>query len=80
MENKVIARAWVLEHGKDCDGCSTRGRVFTFSALEHAKECAYHESEWSDGMTYHVTEKWSNVVDYCNNHELNADNYIYQID
>lgn len=79
----TIARAWVLEHGRDCDGTCTRGKVNACGNLLDAQACQWDQNESSDGNTYHMTEKWSDVVDYCENYFMDYDrfamvNYIPQ--
>lgn len=77
MSNLKIARAWVLESGRDCDGAHTRGKVICCKSLYDANTAQAEASEWSDGMTYQLTEKWSEVVEYCMEYERDPANYIY---
>lgn len=60
---KLIARAWVLAHGKDCDGYN-RGSLSAYSTLSEANKSAEESAYWSDGLMYYVTEKWTEVVEY----------------
>lgn len=71
----TIARAWVLEYGRDCDGVSTRGDVAACGNLLDAEICHTDRDKWSDGNYYKVTEKWSDVVDYCNNYFMDYDDF-----
>ena len=74
MENS--RKFWVLEHGKDCDGFYTRGFVRAFTTYEEA--CLKHESscEFSDGMQYQLTDSVDEVMEYCNEYELNLADYL----
>ena len=69
----TIARVWVLEDGRDCDGCYTRGMVKACGNLLDADICLNDCNDSSDGNIYKITEKWSDVVDYCNNHCMDYD-------
>lgn len=71
----TIARAWVLENGRDCDGTCTRGRVKSCGNLLDATACQWECNEGSDGNTYELTEKWSDVVDYCDNYFMDYDRF-----
>lgn len=71
----TIARVWVLEYGRDCDGVSTRGQVMACGNLLDADVCHTNLDSWSDGNYYKVTEKWSEVVDYCNNYFMDYDDF-----
>lgn len=77
MDNKkVIAHAWVLGYGYDCDGVeSTYIRAFRNEneAVDRAKELINS----GDGEGYHSTEKWSEVVAYCESVNKNPENYMY---
>ena len=69
------ANYWVIETGSDCDGVYTRGRVWAFETQDEAYEYSDKQHEWSDGMKYPVLALFSSVVDYCNDHNLNPENY-----
>jgi len=71
----TIARVWVLEGGRDCDGCYTRGMVKACGNLLDAEVCLNDYNNWSDGNTYKLTEKWSDVIDYCNDHFMDYDDF-----
>lgn len=71
----TIARVWVLEGGRDCDGVYTRGDVAACGNLLDAEICLNDRNESSDGNYYKITEKWSEVVDYCNDHFIDYDDY-----
>jgi hypothetical protein len=66
MENKF----WVLEYGRDCDGCETRGTVYGFSNHEEAEQCLERCVEWSDGMQYQLTGSIDDLKEYCYEHQL----------
>jgi hypothetical protein len=69
------ANYWVIETGSDCDGVYTRGRVWAFETQDEAYYFSYKQTEWSDGMKYPVLALFSSVVDYCNDNNLNPENY-----
>lgn len=75
MENLTIAHAWVLEGGHDCDGVYTRGKYWGLPNLLDAEVYCDYESEWSDGNKYRVTEKWSEVLNYCAEFDIFASPY-----
>lgn len=72
MENKY----WVAEHGCDCDGAWTRGRIIGFVTKDEAEQCLESSYEWSDGMTYELIESEERMKEYCNDYNLNPENYI----
>ena len=76
MENKLKpAKYWVVESGCDCDGFYTRGRVRAFTDLNSAEDYQEKQMEWSDGMGYYIIEDYSILKEYCDDHNLNVDNY-----
>lgn len=76
MENKLKpAKYWVVESGCDCDGYYTRGRVRAFTDLGSAESYQEKQMEWSDGMGYYIIEEYSILKEYCDDHNLNVDNY-----
>lgn len=72
MENKY----WVAEHGCDCDGAWTRGKIRYFAIKDEATEYLESAYEWSDGMTYELIESEERMREYCNDYNLNPENYI----
>ena len=78
MENKLKpAKYWVVESGADCDGFYTRGKVRAFADLESAEDYQEKQIEWSDGMGYHIVEAYTILEEYCDGHNLSAENYCY---
>lgn len=71
-ENK--ANYWVIGYGCDCDGAEAF-KLDAFNNLEQANKWAQRQNEWSDGVTYSVTENWSEVVDYCDYWQRDASKY-----
>ncbi len=74
-DDKKKANYWVIETGSDCDGVYTIGRVYAFETETEAYDWSDEKTEWSDGMRYPVIALFSSVVDYCNDHNLNPENY-----
>lgn len=71
MKQKIIARYWVLQTGRDCDGYNS-GRITPFTTRENAQNYAHESNEWSDGMGYFVTDSWDIVKSYCEDYSLLA--------
>jgi hypothetical protein len=69
-----LATYWVLQTGTDCDGYNS-GHVSTFDNEENAHKCAEEQLEWSDGLGYHVTDNPKDLQRYCEDYNLNINNY-----
>ena len=71
---KKLATYWVLQTGTDCDGYNS-GRVYAFDNEDDAYKFADDQNEWTDGMGYGVTDKFEIVQEYCEDYNLNINNY-----
>ena len=69
-----LATHWVLQTGTDCDGYNS-GRVYAFNNKDDAYKFADDQNEWSDGMGYQVTDKIETAEYYCEDYNLNINNY-----
>jgi hypothetical protein len=69
-----LATYWVIQTGTDCDGYNS-GRVYAFDNEDDAHKCAEEQSEWSDGLGYHVTDNLEGLQRYCEDYNLNINNY-----
>ena len=74
MKGKVIARAWVLGFGYDCDGTYNKF-VKAFMSIGEANKYADEATAFGDGEHYFATERWSEVVRYCERNQKESINY-----
>jgi len=73
---KDIKKYWVLEYGRDCDGCWTRGKVYGFSDHDEAEQYLEGCVDWSDGLQYELTESIKDLKEYCHEYQLNIEDYL----
>ena len=59
---------YILEHGKDCDGQYTKGRVIAIKKKKEMTKRLNELADWSDGLTYSVTTKKTEVSKYTMHH------------
>jgi hypothetical protein len=69
------ATYWILTFGRDCDGYA-KDRVIAFPTDSSAYDTAFNLSEWSDGLQYKVTNSFAEVIEYCEDSNLDSNDYI----
>lgn len=74
---RTLAKFWLIETGCDCDGSWTRGRVGAYANLSDAEKECESACEWSDGLGYQIIDDRALLGEYCDDHGIDANRYIY---
>lgn len=72
----VIARAWAVQYGSDCDGVPCTD-VKAYATIAEAVFFSKSAEAYDEGTYYQATSNWQDVLEYCSSYGIDADKLNY---